>query len=368
MNKTCSHRVFWFSGVCFVFCALLLPARAGWTSNDAMLAYFGALQIIADQGVESNSIAVLTEQSLQGLLSHQDRYSRYLPSDEYKQIQDIYATYYGGIGLEIQELDSALILVPYPGSPAEKAGIFAGDHLLTVGGISVDGYSALSAASRIRGDVGTEVTLSWRREGGRDVKSATMQRQEIALQTIRRTTIDGIPMIRLFTFAPSTPGELRQAIKSLDGREQLIIDLRNNAGGGLYEAVDAARIFLDADMSMLEVEKRGHTERYVSETSALWHGRIVLLQNGQTASAAEVFIAALVKNGKAVSLGETTYGKGLTQQLIPLLNGGAMLLTDGRLRGPQGVDWNESGLPPVIEGKVTPATIRQAFLSEIHPK
>ncbi len=332
-------------------CAPGLTLRAreeSWTRNEAMLTFFEALRAVEDHAVEPRTLADLVESSLRGILPSLDPHAEYLSAKEMEERFGKPGEEYGGVGMELRLTKAGVSCLPYPESPAARAGILEGDILLAVDRRDVTGMSPQACATLIRGPVPGPVSLTVQTQGD-EARKLTLFRQKIRPKTVVLRQEPGEVLLRIYTFNASTPGEFRKLVKKVAPGDTLIVDLRGNQGGSLYDAVDIAAFFLPEGREILTVHKRDGSRIWKSPADGPFVGRrVLLLQDENSASAAEVLLAALTRNGAATSIGTRSLGKGNTQHLFPLSTGGAILLTDGTLEGPGGFSWNQCGIPPHI--------------------
>lgn len=272
-----------------------------------------------------------------------------------------------GIGATVQQEGEQIIIVrPFSGSPAEAAGILAGDVILAVDGESTEGWSVDKAVLRIRGERGTDVLLSVRHLDG-STEEITITRDEIEVDSVTDTPPGGVlrdtegsevtdlAYLRIAEFHERTPGEVeilaREAEES--GKQGLIIDLRGNPGGLLQQTLDTADIFLDEGVILIEVDRDDQeTVHRATPGGAALTIPIVVLMDQLSASGAEVLAAALKDNGRATIIGETSFGKGTVNVPKDLRDGGALFVTIRRWLTPDGVQIDGVGIRPDIE--VTP--------------
>jgi carboxyl-terminal processing protease len=265
--------------------------------------------------------------------------------EEFKQFLASQKREYAGIGMYLA-LNAAgkVICRPYLGSPATEAGIVLGDELKTVDGRPVAEQSILTLAGQIRGEVGTEIQLTVlnARDGERTL---TVNRKQVQSQSVEIVQQLPVPILRMMAFTQNTVQELRDVFNQLQLNTNLILDLRGNPGGSLYDAIDAAKLFLREDVKVVGVRKQGKIHEYRSAPhNALPEITLYIWQDASTASAAEVFIAALTQNQYALSIGPTTYGKGKVQEVIPLSDGSALYMTTQDLQTPDGNFYHGRGI------------------------
>jgi carboxyl-terminal processing protease len=286
--------------------------------------------------------------TLKSYLIQKDPYSGYLTRDEYRKFQELQGEEYVGIGLELErDRNGNTLCFPYPGSAAEKAGFQSSDRLLRIGDTSITGKSLLEVVSLARGISGTKIDLTVLTPDGLE-KRITLTRQETSIKTVFKRHINTVPIIKLLSFTRNTKTRLETLIAPWPENKPIIIDLRGNRGGDLHAAIDSAKLFLKHGAPIVSI--RGRTpQEYKNDIKALnTRATLYLWQDEKTASAAEVFIAALVENHRARSIGRQTFGKGTKQDIIELSDGSALILTTGELLTPSGSHYDGKGLMPTV--------------------
>ncbi|MDM8515572.1 S41 family peptidase [Desulfobacterales bacterium HSG16] len=318
-----------------------------WTEDEDMLIYFEAVTKISKNALSRPRHEDIVKNSIKSYLKTLDPFSDYLDSSEYALFRKFQKNDYTGLGMEIEKNSSdQIICIPYPGSNAEKAGIEFGDVIEKIDGSDVSNKSLLTIASMIRGEEGSRIDLVVSNKKGRQ-KKIRARRSAIESNSVESDYKNGIQIIKISRFAIDTQRTLKYEIEDLEKSQPVVIDLRDNPGGDLHSAIDCAMLFLDKGKSIVTIKKVSETKPYKSLKNST-HRKIpvFLWQNDKTASAAEVFIAALTQNGRAESIGKKTYGKGTVQDIIELSNGSAILLTSGYLQTPDGSRYHEKGLEP----------------------
>lgn len=267
-----------------------------------------------------------------------------------------------GIGAEIGIKQSQLtVIAPLPGTPADRAGIKSGDRILAIDGIDTTGMLVEDAVSRIRGDKGTEVKLLITREGLKEPKEIAIVRDKITVESVKwkLETKDGkrIGRITITHFNEKTEAKFNEAVRGLllEDPNGIILDLRNNPGGFLDTAVSVAGEWVPHDVVVVEKFSDGTKKNYASDGRArLADVPTVVLVNGGSASASEIVAGALQDHGKAVLVGEKTYGKGSVQDYSEFTDGSALKLTVALWLTPKGRSINKEGIAPDVEVKMTP--------------
>jgi carboxyl-terminal processing protease len=302
----------------------------------------------------------LMDNAVRGMVSGLDAHSAFLDADEYDEIRASTTGVYPGVGIEVAAEGEAIkVLRPIEGSPAERAGIHAGDLILRIDGTAV-GPDLDSAISRMRGREGSIVRLSVRRTGNALPIDFTLKRAQVAVHSIERQTLEpGYGYVRITNFSETTAQDMNKAITALQhaspqGLKGLVLDLRNNPGGVLEAAVDVSDAFLD-DGIIVTAEGRTADARFRMDATrgdVLGGNPLVVLVNGGSASAAEIVAGALQDHHRATLVGHTTYGKGTVQTVIPISEGRALKITTSRYFTPSGASIQEKGITPdmVIAG------------------
>lgn len=283
-----------------------------------------------------------------------DEYSAFLTTG---QLDDLYAQIEGnfvGLGVELKGADDGLLVVHViPGSPAERAGLKAGDHLVGVGGQSLGGMAVDEAAQLLQGPEGSVVTLAVARSGS-VARAMSVRREHVEVPSIEDVQIleptTGIAYIKLTSFQKTTAADLETSLRRLDmsGMRSLVIDLRGNPGGLLSAAVDVADLFLDRG---LVVATRGRCPdedfNYSATRSGTWRVPLVLIIDGDSASSSEIFAGAMRDHGRATIVGSRSYGKGSIQGIFPLDTAGVGLrLTTAKFFSPNGRPYSNIGVDP----------------------
>lgn len=292
-----------------------------------------------------------------------DPYSVFLPPEEAETFQENIAGNFGGIGIEIGVKDDILtVIAPMKGTPAEKAGLLAGDKILKIGDTITSDIRVDEAVRLIRGEVGTEVTLTIFREKDDTPREIKIARAIINIPIIdTNLRPDGIFVIELYSFSANSPGLFRNALREFvaSQSDKLLLDLRGNTGGFLQAAVEMASYFLTQGAVIVTEDFAGDKEDIVYRsrgydvfTDKL---KMVILVDGGTASAAEILAGALSEHGKAKLVGVKTFGKGSVQELIDITDDTSLKLTVAHWRTPKGHMISEKGLEPEVKVEYTKA-------------
>ena len=286
--------------------------------------------------------------ALRAFLAERDPYSAFLTREEYKKFTEINEQSYAGVGLEIMKRrDGNVICYPLANGPAASAGIRAGDRLIAIDGIPAQAKALPSLVALAAGRPGTTVTVETERSSG-DRVTFTLTRAAISATTISAVSYGSARVIRLSAFTPDTRQALEYLISNWHRSDPIIIDLRGCGGGDFHAAIDTAMLFLHKGETIVSLQERGGNRRYTSTINRQPPIQpVFLLQDGATASAAEVFIGALTENSRATSIGRTSAGKGTKQDIIELSGGAALFLTTGFTLTPQGKRFDGRGLEPM---------------------
>lgn len=294
------------------------------------------------------------------LKSLDDPFTRFLDPDQYRSLQVNTSGELTGIGLQIalnSETGILEVITPIQGSPAERAGLKPRDRILQIEGLSTENITLDEAAARMRGPIGTVVTLLIGREGQPN-QEVVLVRDRIELNPVLadlRLSPEGMPIgyIRLSQFNANAALELANAINSMEeqGATAYILDLRNNPGGLLKAGIEVARQWLDSGMVVYTVNRQGIQGSFEAFGPALTQDPLVILVNQGTASASEILAGALQDNGRAELVGETTFGKGLIQSLFQLTDGSGLAVTIAKYETPNHRDINKLGIKPDVEVK-----------------
>lgn len=294
-----------------------------------------------------------------------DPYTVFLPPAESKSFEQDVSGSFGGIGAEIGKRNGFLVIIaPLEDTPAQRAGLQAGDKILKINGENTDNLAVDEAVRKIRGDVGTKVTLAiLRGNDGAKTKDITIERAIIKIPITKVEALDDnkIAHLSFYSFTSTAPFEFQQAatkIISTTGYKGIILDLRNNPGGFLEVAVDIAGWFLNTgDLVAVEqfgqAEKNQKTEFRASGLGALKNYPIVVVINQGTASAAEILAGALKDNRGIKLIGEKTFGKGSVQELINFKDKSSLKITVAKWLTPKGVSISEQGLEPDYKVAIT---------------
>lgn len=314
------------------------------------------LRQIEKNYVEGQDPQKLIYGAIKGMVQSLDPHSSFMTKEEYGELMLETKGSFTGIGIEITTKDNVLTVVsPIEGTPAFKAGIKAGDKIVKVEGKSTQGMSLIEAVKKIRGPEGTKVNLTIIRKGAEKPLDFSITRGVIPLKSVRYYSLSPeIGYVRISNFQSNTARDLSLALEELEkgnNRKGMIIDLRNNPGGLLSQAIEVSELFLD---SGIIVSTKGRNSSHNISAPAHKNRRkraypIIVLVNGGSASAAEIVAGALQDNKRALVLGTRTFGKGSVQTILPLSDGSGLRLTTARYYTPSGKSIQSSGITPDID-------------------
>ena len=323
-----------------------------------MLELFGdVLTTVDSQYVTPVDDKKLIQSAIDGMLTSLDPHSGYLNADDYKDMRDQTRGEYGGLGLEVTAEDGVIkVISPMDDTPAAKGGVKSGDYITAIDGQSVLGLPLDQAVKQMRGEVGQPITLSISRDK-KDPFDVKLVREVISVKSVKSHMEGDYGFVRISSFNEKTGEETIEAVKSLEAKSPhmkgMVLDLRDNPGGLLDQAVAVSDVFLDGGEV---VSQRGREaqdiERYNAKPGDLTHGLpMVVLTNSGTASAAEIVSGALQDRHRAELVGLTTFGKGSVQSVIPLRGGedGALKLTTAKYFTPSGRSIQKTGITPDLE-------------------
>ncbi|HEY6638291.1 MAG TPA: S41 family peptidase [Solirubrobacterales bacterium] len=333
--------------------------------NSSQDATSQAIDVIHDDYFHTVDDADLENASISSIINHikrryHDRFSHYFTPSEYDRFQQ--GSRLSGVGIAVTQVKEGLrVATVYKHTPAREAGIQAGELITGVNGQSIAGKDADAITNQIRGPAGTKVTLTIAGLNGKS-RDVTVTRREVDVPQVAGHLEDvggkKIGYVRLAGFFPGAHGELRNEVERLysEGAQGIVLDLRGNGGGLLTEAVLVSSIFVDSGPV---VSTHGRTQRnrtFNAAGDSLPRHPMVVLINGDTASASEIVTAALEQSGIAKVVGTTSFGKGTFQEVIPLKNGGALDLTVGEYLTRNGTSINGTGIAPQVKAKDKPKT------------
>ena len=313
------------------------------------------LEKIQDEYIDEVDQAEVMDSAINGILQSLDPYSAYMNPQIFEEMQTETSGEFGGLGIEVSmEAGVVKVIAPIDDTPAARAGIKSGDYIVKINDEQVQGKTLMEAVHMMRGPVGSSIELTVRRKGLKKAKIFKIIREIIEIRSVVSKLIDNeIGYLRLRAFNENSSNQLKNEILKLEKNKELvgyIFDLRNNPGGLLSQAVKISDFFLDdGEIVSTKGRKSRENRKFFAKKGDRIKGKplIVLINNG-SASAAEIVAGALQDQKRAVLLGETTYGKGSVQSIIPLRNRGAIRLTISKYYLPSGKSISEVGVSPDI--------------------
>ncbi|WP_023647890.1 S41 family peptidase [Candidatus Pelagibacter ubique] len=296
------------------------------------------------------------DSAINGLLQSLDPYSSYMSPEIFQEMQTETSGEFGGLGIEVSmEAGVVKVITPIDDTPASKAGIKAGDYIVKIDNVQVQGKSLSEAVDLMRGLVGTDIELTIRRRGVKKALTFNITREIIQVQSVKSDLLENnIGYIRLTSFNDNSSDQIKKKIKKLKENENLkafILDLRNNPGGLLSQAIRISDFFLEnGEIVSTKSRKKSENRKWFARKGDITEGKtLVVLINYGSASASEIVAGALKDHKRAIILGENSYGKGSVQSIIPLKNKGAIRLTVSKYYLPSGESISEVGVRPDIE-------------------
>jgi carboxyl-terminal processing protease len=356
------------------------PVRDTLVQDSDGRVYDEAIDTLARDYYRNVDRKKLLDQSLdRAVRSLDDRFSNYFAPHDYADFQQATEGRFEGVGMTVEPVENGLrVITVYKGSPADVGGLKSGDVITHVNGHSLAGSSSEESTTQIKGPAGTEVKLTVR--SGKDTRVLTLKRAEVAIPVVqsemRRSDGHKIAYVHLAGFTAGAGDSVRAAVKKLlaQGATGVVLDLRNNGGGLLNEAVSVSSIFLP-DGRVVSTKGRARPERVYNATGGAINSDIpvVVLVNDHSASASEIVTGALQDRKRATVVGTRTFGKGVFQEIEPLSNGGALDITVGEYFLPSGRNLGGggvkrgAGVTPDVQAKDNPKTPKdEALLAALH--
>ena len=319
-------------------------------------AFTSVLAIVQKNYVEETATQELIEGAIDGMLSALDPHSAYLTPDSYKELQVDTEGTFGGLGIEITIRDDVLTVVsPIEDTPAYRAGVQAGDRIIKIEDELTKDMSLIDAVKKMRGKKGTRVTISLRREGVPRLIDVSIVREVIQIRSVKWKMLEeGYAYIRITQFQDRTSGDLERTLRQLaqdhGPLRGMVLDLRNNPGGLLSQAVKVSDLFLDSGLIVYtEGRLENQQQKYFARPGGDTETPMVVLINNGSASASEILAGAVQDHGRGVLLGTKTFGKGSVQTILPVDGGAALRLTTAMYFTPGGRSIQVTGIIPDIE-------------------
>ncbi len=340
----------------FLFCFLFQQVNSAENEIYKKIDLFGeVLEKINKEYVDEINQSESMDSAINGLLQSLDPYSAYMSPEIFNEMQTETSGEFGGLGIEVS-MESGVVKVisPIDDTPASRAGIKAGDYIVKINDVQVQGKSLSEAVDLMRGPVGSGIELTIRRRGERKALIFNVVREIIQIQSVKADILEkNIGYLRLTSFNENSGKQIEREIKKLEKNKDVksyILDLRNNPGGLLSQAIKISDFFLDnGEIVSTKSRKPSENRKWFAKKGDLTNGKVlIVLINYGSASASEIVAGALKDHKRAILLGENSYGKGSVQSIIPLRNGGGMRLTISKYYLPSGKSISEVGVIPDI--------------------
>ena len=341
----------------FLFCFLFQQVNSAENDIYKKIDLFGeVLEKINKEYVDEINQSESMDSAINGLLQSLDPYSAYMSPEIFNEMQTETSGEFGGLGIEVS-MESGVVKVisPIDDTPASRAGIKAGDYIVKINDVQVQGKSLSEAVDLMRGPVGSGIELTIRRRGERKALIFNVVREIIQIQSVKADILEkSIGYLRLTSFNENSGKQIEREIKKLEKNKDVksyILDLRNNPGGLLSQAIKISDFFLEnGEIVSTKSRKPSENRKWFAKKGDLTNGKVlIVLINYGSASASEIVAGALKDHKRAILLGENSYGKGSVQSIIPLKNDGAIRLTVAKYYLPSGKSISEVGVSPDIE-------------------
>ena len=313
------------------------------------------LDKINKEYVEEINQSDTIDAAINGVLQSLDPYSAYMSPETFKEMETETSGKFGGLGIEVgMEFGVVKVITPMDGSPAEKEGVKAGDYIVKINKIQVQGKTLTEAVELMRGTVGSELGITVRRKGVKKALVFKITREIIEVKSVKSKIIDdSVAYLKLSAFNENSSKQIRNKIKKFKKNKinKYVLDLRNNPGGLLSQAVKISDFFLDnGEIVSTKSRKSSENRKYFAKKGDIINGKtLVVLINYGSASASEIVAGALKEHKRAILIGKNSYGKGSVQSIIPLKNKGAIRLTISKYYLPSGKSISGTGITPDIE-------------------
>ena len=347
------------SKLLLIFFILLTFLKQSFSDNSEIykkIDLFGeVLEKINKEYVDEIDQSKSMDSAINGLLQSLDPYSAYMSPENFGNMQTETSGEFGGLGIEVgMEAGVVKVITPIDNTPASKAGLKAGDYIVKINDTQVQGKSLMEAVDLMRGPVGSSIEITVRRRGVKKALIFNITREIIEVQSVKLELMDNnVGYIRLTSFNENSSSQIKEKISNLKKDNKLkgyILDLRNNPGGLLSQAIRISDFFLEnGEIVSTKSRKTSENRKWFAKKGDLINGQtLIVLINYGSASAAEIVAGALKDHKRAIILGENSYGKGSVQSIIPLKNKGAIRLTIAKYYLPSGKSISEIGVTPDI--------------------
>ena len=338
------------------FCFFVENIKANESIYEKIDLFSEVLDKINNEYVDDIDQQKIMDSAINGVLQSLDPYSSYMSPESLNDMQTETSGEFGGLGIEVgMESGVVKVISPIDDSPASKAGVKAGDYIVKINNTQVQGKSLTEAVEIMRGPVGTSLEITVRRKGVKKALIFNITREIIEIKSVKSQTLEKeIGYIRLTSFNENSSTQIKEIVKKLETGEKIkgyILDLRNNPGGLLSQAIKISDFFLNqGEIVSTKGRKKSENRKWFAKKGDLIGGKpLVILTNYGSASASEIVAGALKDHKRAIILGENSYGKGSVQSIIPLKNKGAIRLTISKYYLPSGKSISEVGVTPDIE-------------------
>ena len=351
------RKIFFIISIFFLKFSTFNPIVAAENDVYKKIDLFGeVLEKINKEYVDEINQSESMDAAIDGLLQSLDPYSAYMSPEIFNEMQTETSGEFGGLGIEVN-MESGVVKVisPIDDTPASRAGIKAGDYIIKIDDIQVQGKSLSEAVDLMRGPVGSSIILTVRRIGQKKALTFEIVREIIQIKSVKADLLkNNVGYLRLTSFNENSGDQIREQIREFEKNENInsyILDLRNNPGGLLSQAIRISDFFLDnGEIVSTKSRKASENRKWFAKKGDLIGGKtLVVLINYGSASASEIVAGALQDHKRAIILGENSYGKGSVQSIIPLKNKGAIRLTVAKYYLPSGKSISEVGVSPDIE-------------------
>ena len=343
-----------------IFIFFFISSKFSFAANDEdiydKIDLFGeVLDKIKKDYVEEVNQSDALDAAINGVLQSLDPYSAYMSPEIFKEMETETSGKFGGLGIEVgMEFGVVKVITPMDGSPAEREGVKAGDYIVKINETQVQGKTLLEAVELMRGPVGSSLEITVRRKGVKKALVFEIVREIIEVKSVKSKIIDeNVGYIRLTSFNENSSKQIKDKIKNFKRNKinKYVLDLRNNPGGLLSQAVKISDFFLNnGEIVSTKSRKSSENRKYFAKKGDIINGEtLIVLINYGSASASEIVAGALKEHKRAIVIGENSYGKGSVQSIIPLKNKGAIRLTISKYYLPSGKSISGTGIVPDIE-------------------
>ena len=346
---------YFFLIIIFFFQSNISLSNSDKTIYDKIDLFSEVLDKINKEYVEEINQSETIDAAINGVLQSLDPYSAYMSPELFEDMQTETSGEFGGLGIEVSmEAGVVKVISPIDGSPAYEAGVKAGDYIVKINDEQVQGKTLSEAVEIMRGPVGSDIEITVRRIGVKKAIIFKIKREIIKIQSVKSEIIDNnIGYVRLTAFNENSSAQIKKNVNNFKKKENIngyILDLRNNPGGLLSQAIKISDFFLsEGEIVSTKSRKQNENRKWFANKGDIIDGKtLIVLINGGSASASEIVAGALKDHKRAILLGENSFGKGSVQSIIPLKNKGAIRLTISKYYLPSGKSISEVGVSPDI--------------------